>query len=129
MKSRLPLVTGLVAFFIISFQLTSSANFPNPPSFPPPNASLEQWRTFWILLHNYYAIIARPRFGKRHDSVLSRSEHPSLVTTLNSNVASPSLYEADLNGILGQNSRHVNVDQKIHFDELYELVPTNRKRR
>ncbi|CAF3313759.1 unnamed protein product [Rotaria socialis] len=129
MNSLVPLFIGLVAFFIISFQLASSANFPNPPSFPPPNASPEQWRAFWILLHNYYAIIARPRFGKRHDSVLSHLEHPSLVTTLNSNFASPSLYETDLNDIFGQNSRNANADQKAHFDELYTFVPTNRKQR
>ena len=49
----------VISIFII--QLTSSASFPNPPQFPSPNASADEWTLFWKLLHNYYAIIARPR--------------------------------------------------------------------
>jgi hypothetical protein len=52
---------NLLIFSIISVQLTSSASFPNPPQRPPKNASPDEQALFWKLLHNYYAIIARPR--------------------------------------------------------------------
>ncbi len=52
---------NLLIFSIIYVQLTSSASFPNPPQRPPSNASPNEQALFWKLLHNYYAIIARPR--------------------------------------------------------------------
>ena len=61
MTSFVSLFLSLVVFSMISVQLTSSASFPNPPQFPPPNASADEWSLFFKLLHNYYAIIARPR--------------------------------------------------------------------
>ena len=61
MNFILPFGLSLLLFSIIAVQLTSSASFPNPPQFPPPNASPDEWALFWKLLHNYYAIIARPR--------------------------------------------------------------------
>jgi hypothetical protein len=61
MNLLLSLFLGILLFSMISVQLTSSASFPNPPQFPPPNASADEWSLFLRLLHNYYAIIARPR--------------------------------------------------------------------
>jgi hypothetical protein len=52
---------NLIIFSIISVQLTSSASFPNPPQKPRSDASPDEQALFWKLLHNYYAIIARPR--------------------------------------------------------------------
>jgi hypothetical protein len=52
---------NLLLFSIVSVQLTRSASFPNPPQKPPSNASPDEQALFWKLLHNYYAIIARPR--------------------------------------------------------------------
>ena len=46
---------------LLSVHLTTSASFPNPPAKPPANATLDEQALFWKLLHNYYAIIARPR--------------------------------------------------------------------
>lgn len=57
----LSLFVNILILCIISFQLTSSASFPNPPQKPPANASPDEQALFWKLLHNYYAIIARPR--------------------------------------------------------------------
>jgi hypothetical protein len=54
-------VLSFLVISIVIVQLTSAASFPNPPQFPPPNASADEWTLFWKLLHNYYAIIARPR--------------------------------------------------------------------
>lgn len=61
MNSFLPFGLTLLLFSIIIIEQTSSASFPNPPQFPLPNASPDEWALFWKLLHNYYAIIARPR--------------------------------------------------------------------
>jgi hypothetical protein len=52
---------SLLVYSIISIQSASSASYPNPPQRPPPNASDDEWANFLRLLHNYYAIIARPR--------------------------------------------------------------------
>jgi len=52
---------NFLIFSVISIQSTSSASFPNPPQKPSPHASPEEQALFWKLLHNYYAIIARPR--------------------------------------------------------------------
>lgn len=60
----LSIFLSLLVFSIVSVQLTSSASFPNPPQLPLPNASADEWTLFWKLLHNYYAIIARPRLNK-----------------------------------------------------------------
>ncbi len=55
------ILINLLLISIISIQLTTSASFPNPPQRPPPDASPDEQALFWKLLHNYYAIIARPR--------------------------------------------------------------------
>ncbi|CAF0841491.1 unnamed protein product [Rotaria sp. Silwood1] len=131
MNSFLSLFISLVVFSIISVHLTSSASFPNPPQFPPPNASADEWTLFWKLLHNYYAIIARPRFGKRYNSILSQSKEPSLLTILNPNFSSSSSsssYDNDLNYMLSENDHNANDDQKIDFDDLYAFMPSNQKR-
>ncbi|CAF0865939.1 unnamed protein product [Rotaria sordida] len=128
MNSFLSLFISLVAFSIITVHLTSSASFPNPPQFPSPNASADEWTLFWKLLHNYYAIIARPRFGKRYNSMLSQSKHPSLLTILNPNFLSSSSYDNDLNYMLSENNHNANDDQKVDFDELYTFMPSNQKR-
>jgi hypothetical protein len=52
---------NILIFSVIFVQLTSSASFPNPPQRPPSDASPDEQALFWKLLHNYYAIIARPR--------------------------------------------------------------------
>ncbi|CAF2368828.1 unnamed protein product [Rotaria sp. Silwood2] len=130
MNFFLSLFMSLVVFSIISVHRTSSASFPNPPQFPPPNASADEWTLFWKLLHNYYAIIARPRFGKRYDSILSQSKQPSLLTIINPNFpSSSSSYENDLNYIFSENDHNVNDDQKMGFDEIYTFMPSNQKRR
>lgn len=66
MNFLLSLGLSLLIFSIISVQISSSASFPNPPQFPAPTASADEWALFWRLLHNYYAIIARPRFVPSH---------------------------------------------------------------
>lgn len=53
---------SLLLFSIVTIHLTSSASFPNPPQVPSTSATPEEWELFWKLLHNYYAIIARPRY-------------------------------------------------------------------
>ena len=55
------LLISFLVVSIVSVQLTASASFPNPPQRPPSDASPDEQALFWKLLHNYYAIIARPR--------------------------------------------------------------------
>lgn len=55
------ILVNILLFSIIFIQLTSSATFPNPPQKPPSDASPDEQALFWKLLHNYYAIMARPR--------------------------------------------------------------------
>lgn len=55
------IIVSILLFSILSIQLTSSVSFPNPPQKPPSDASPDEQALFWKLLHNYYAIIARPR--------------------------------------------------------------------
>ncbi len=52
---------NVLIFSVIYVQITSSVSFPNPPQKPSSNASPDEQAQFWRLLHNYYAIIARPR--------------------------------------------------------------------
>ncbi|UJR30367.1 hypothetical protein I4U23_017902 [Adineta vaga] len=102
---------SLLLFSILSVHLTSSASFPNPPQKPPSNASPDEQALFWKLLHNYYAIIARPRFGKRSDSL---SKHRSFVETgpLDSMPSISSEYEMD------RFNHPVNVDSIYTFENL-----------
>ena len=55
------ILINFLLFSIVSVHLTASASFPNPPQRPPSDASPDEQALFWKLLHNYYAIIARPR--------------------------------------------------------------------
>jgi hypothetical protein len=59
MNSFLSFFLSLLILSIISVQLTSSASFPNPPQFPPPNASADEWSLFWKLLHNFSFLFIR----------------------------------------------------------------------
>jgi len=54
----------LINLFLLSLlfiQSASSVSFPSLPQKPPPDATPEEQALFWKLLHNYYAILARPR--------------------------------------------------------------------
>lgn len=82
MNSVLSIFISVLLVSIVSIHLTSSASFPNPPPFPPPNASPDDWTTFWKLLHNYYAIIARPRLIKHNFFLLILNIHISFYIGL-----------------------------------------------
>ncbi|CAF1416583.1 unnamed protein product [Adineta steineri] len=125
MHSSLSYVISLLIFSIISIQLTSSASFPHPPHFPSPDASPEEWSSFLKLLHNYYAIMSRPRYGKRSQSIMTHHNQPlSLLQILKRDVVFPSLLEDEIY----ENTHNVN-DYPNNMDDAYILIPQNWRRR
>lgn len=125
----LSIFVNLLIFAVISFQLASSASFPNPPQRPPSNASPEEQALFWKLLHNYYAIIARPRFGKRFDPVPSYTKHSSFVPIIDQDSIGllSSVYNMD--HMLPKHMPNAN-DQRINVDSFYAFgYPDQRRRR
>ncbi|CAF2518089.1 unnamed protein product [Rotaria sp. Silwood2] len=125
----LSIFVNLLILSVISFQLTSSASFPNPPQRPPSNASPEEQALFWKLLHNYYAIIARPRFGKRFNSASSYTKHSSFIPIVDQDSIGllSSVYNMD--HMLPKNIPNIN-DQQINLDSFYAFgYPDQRRRR
>ncbi|CAF1251735.1 unnamed protein product [Adineta ricciae] len=107
---------NLLLFSILSVHLTSSASFPNPPQKPPSNASPDEQALFWKLLHNYYAIIARPRFGKRSESFV---KHPSYLETGHFDSAPSASSEYDMD----------RFNHPINVDSVYTFENSDKKRR
>ncbi|CAF1300967.1 unnamed protein product [Adineta steineri] len=116
---------NLFILSLITIQLTSSASFPNPPQKPPSNASPDEQALFWKLLHNYYAIIARPRFGKRSDLSSTYSKHPLYID--HDSIPSVSS-ENYMNYMLNENARNAN-DQPINVDNIYTFGYSDQRRR
>ncbi|CAF0891271.1 unnamed protein product [Adineta ricciae] len=90
--------------------------FPNPPQKPPSNASPDEQALFWKLLHNYYAIIARPRFGKRSESFV---KHPSYLETGHFDSAPSASSEYDMD----------RFNHPINVDSVYTFENSDKKRR
>jgi len=89
------------------------------------NASPDEQALFWKLLHNYYAIIARPRFGKRFDSSAAYSQHPFVGIVKHNAVPSyPSEY--DMGHILNANIPNENP---INVEQYYTIEYPDRRRR
>ncbi|CAF0796664.1 unnamed protein product [Didymodactylos carnosus] len=98
---------------------------------PNQNASPEEWNLFWKLLHNYYAIIARPRFGKRtvkNDAVPLKS-----ISLLPDQLPSPDQLLSIINQYTDtnqskRNSSHAfnhidyNGNGRIDLNELYQFL-------
>jgi len=123
----LSFVTSLLLLAVVSVRSTSSASFPNPPHMPSQYASQDDWALFWKLLHNYYAIIARPRFGKRFDPILSQQEHQPIVSIFgHQSVPSPS--QKDIKYMLSETDQNAD-DQRMNSDELFALIYPDRRRR
>ncbi|CAF0791734.1 unnamed protein product [Didymodactylos carnosus] len=92
---------------------------------PSQNASPDEWHLFWKLLHNYYAIIARPRFGKRtlENDVISNQSPPSspnellsIINKFTDNHHSEQSFPYSLNHI------DANGDGRIELNELYRFL-------
>ncbi|CAF0763004.1 unnamed protein product [Rotaria sordida] len=124
----LSIFVNLLILSVISFQLTSSASFPNPPQRPPSNASPDEQALFWKLLHNYYAIIARPRFGKRFNSASPYTQQSSFIPIIDQDSIDlfPSVY--DMDHMLAKNNPNVN-DRRINVDSFYAFGYPDQKRR
>jgi len=122
-STGISIFVNILIFSIISVQLTSSASFPNPPQKPPSDASPDEQALFWKLLHNYYAIIARPRFGKRSDSSAIYSKYPSFLEIVKHNSIPSFSSEYDMNENI-PNANRFNVDNYYTFE-----YPDRRRRR
>ena len=55
---------------------TQYSDLPPPPIKPEKFTSKQQLKEYLVKLHEYYAIIGRPRFGKRSNTFLFRSTEP-----------------------------------------------------
>lgn len=54
-------LSHLLILVLVCIQLAASVDYPHLPKMPDEKAPAEEWDLFWKKLHNYYAIIARPR--------------------------------------------------------------------
>ncbi|CAF3459503.1 unnamed protein product [Rotaria socialis] len=124
----LSLLVNLLILLVVSFHLTSSASFPNPPQRPPSNASPDEQALFWKLLHNYYAIIARPRFGKRFSPASSYSKHAPFLPTANPDSIGLLSSAYNTNRMLNKNIPNAN-DQRTDDDNFYVLEYADQRRR
>ncbi|UJR16184.1 hypothetical protein I4U23_003094 [Adineta vaga] len=130
MNSFLSHFLSLLICTVIVIQLTSSASYPDPPPLPPPDASPHDWARFWNLLHGYYAIIARPRFGKRSELRMINSRPSFLYEILTSKpTSSLSSSENDIIYMLSGNSHNANQDGQMSTDDINTLIYPVRRRR
>jgi len=120
-------IVSLLVFAIFSVRHTSTASFPNPPQMPSHNAPPEDWALFWKLLHNYYAIIARPRFGKRFDPISSEQEHEPVVSFLDRDSATSS--SRNFNYMLSDIDHKANGRRIDPDEQLFTIMYSNPRRR
>ncbi|CAF0810665.1 unnamed protein product [Adineta ricciae] len=115
---------SLLICSIILIRLTSSASFPDPPPIPPPNASPDDWIRFWKLLHSYYAIIARPRFGKRSELTMIATRPASRLELL---FPRSPVSENEIIYTLSGNRYNANPNRRSSTGDIQTLIYSDRE--